>query len=132
MLLKAIPLVYRRRRGRSKRAGARPGPAALVLVAASYVEAMWVRLSFDRAIDISAIVVDQISVDDGPLTGSVWVGSPAATLVDPVTVELPLVELDPSSSVETLLSATAASGIVAADDGGTWAGASALPLPFPE
>jgi hypothetical protein len=30
-----------------------------------------------------------------------------------------------------VLDATAATGIVAVDDGGTWPGVSALPLPYP-
>ena len=106
-------------------------PVALTLVSAEYAEAMWVELGFDRAVDISAIVVDQIEVEDGPVSNAIWQGSGAATLVGPTVVRVPVTEFDPSSSSGTVLNATAATGIVAVDDGGTWAGVSELGLPFP-
>jgi hypothetical protein len=48
----------------------------------------------------------------------------------PVGLRLPLVILNGATGPGTELTATNATGIVAADDGGTWAGVSELGLPF--
>jgi hypothetical protein len=52
-------------------------------------------------------------------------------LSDPQTVNVYLVITGPYSEPNVLLSATENSGIVAADDGGTWAGVTDVPLPYP-
>lgn len=125
---------FRKRRGKRRRrpAPAAPAPAALTLIAAAYVESTYVELTFDRPIDIAALVADQIRVDDGPVSGTLWEGVGAgSTLISPAVVRITLGEFDPSSGTTTVLNATAASGIVAVDDGGTWAGVSDLALPFP-
>jgi hypothetical protein len=57
--------------------------------------------------------------------------SGGAFLVTPTTVEIFLVDPTPASGTGTTLAVTAASGIVAIDDGGTWTGVAGLPLPFP-
>ncbi len=117
---------------RKRRAIGSPGPVALMLVAAEYEESVWVRLTFDRPIDISAMNGSAITVDDGPLSGTLWVGleSPG-TLIGPATVQIELEPYDPSTSAATVLNATAATGIVAEDDGGAWAGVTDVELPFP-
>jgi hypothetical protein len=135
MLTRAYPLIHRKR----KRPAARPRPrtpAALVLVAADFdagaVPAPTLTLSFDRAIDIAEVEPSQVSVDDGPSSGSIWVGGAGTpTLVDPQTVRVPMSEFSASASPATMLTATAASGIRAADDGGTWPGVTDLELPLP-
>ncbi len=125
-----VPLIpFIRRRRRQPRAVA---PAALMLIAAEYQEGVWVRLTFDRPIDISAMNGSAITVDDGPLSGSLWVGLEfSGTLIGPVTVQIELGPYDPSSSVETLLNGAAGNGIVASEGGGTWGGVTNVALPFP-
>jgi hypothetical protein len=54
-----------------------------------------------------------------------------ATLFTPQTVQVPLVSGVLYFGAGTRLSAPATTGIVAADDGGAWAGVSNLVLPFP-
>ncbi len=125
-----VPLIpFIRRRRRQPRAVA---PAALMLVAAEYQEGVWVRLTFDRPIDISAMNGSAITVDDGPLSGTLWVGlEVSGTLIGPATVQIELEPYDPSSSAQTLLNAAAGTGIVAVGDAAAWAGVSDVELPFP-
>ena len=108
-----------------------PPPAPLVLVAATYLDSDWVQLTFDRAVNAAALVAGQVSVDDGQISGSVYAGAGAATMITPQTVQIGLAYVGPSAIGETLLTAGAGTGIVAVDDGGTWAGVSDLSLPFP-
>jgi hypothetical protein len=133
MLLPVTPLVYRKRKNppRPRRKTVAP-PAALTLVAAAYDKnAPFVDLAFDRAIDIDAIDVTQIIVDDDIFTGSRLVGFESAVLVNATTVRLPLNPIDGSMHPDIHLTVGPASGIVAVDDGGTWAGVDTLLLPFP-
>jgi hypothetical protein len=127
------PSPFRKRRGQSKRTPpAPPPPATLVLVEAAYDEvAQTIRLTFDRAIDVAGLVGAQITVDDGAITGTRYEAVGTATLDGPAAVVIGLLELEPSEDPGTLLSAGAGNGIVAIDDGGTWAGVTDLALPFP-
>ena len=104
---------------------------ALSLVAATYEEVVSVSLTFDRAIDIAALDGGQITVDDGAVAGILYAATGVATLTDPQTVRIELVEIGLSSGPGTRLTASAASGIAAVDDGGTWGGVADLELPFP-
>lgn len=106
-----------------------PPPAALTLLAATYQEAAWVTLTFDRAIEIEAVVPEAVVVDDAHFTTSAWTGG-SATLESPTQVRITLVETGPAAGSGTRLSATALTGIVASDDGGTWAGVTDVALPF--
>ncbi|MEA2734154.1 MAG: hypothetical protein QOE14_605 [Humisphaera sp.] len=133
-----LPRPRRRKRDRSLKTLAPyvppappPPPAALVLVGAEYATASTVRLTFDRAIDISALNGPAVVVDDGADTGNAYRGTGYAVLVTPASAELDLVLLGPASGSGTTLSATAASGIVAVNDGGTWAGVISVALPLP-
>jgi hypothetical protein len=104
---------------------------ALTLTAASVASNVTtVTIQFDRAGDIAAINVGAITVGT-ILTGSLYQGSGSATLVDARTVRVPLTEVGEYDPSDVTLFATAATGIVAADDGGTWAGTSGTALPFP-
>jgi len=85
-------------------------------------------LVFDRPINIGGLVGTAILVDDAEQT---YNSSGGAALLDPATVKLTLVSIDDPTGPGILLSASALSGIVAVDDGGTWPGVSNLPLPFP-
>src|SRR4051812_30058406 len=109
-----------------------PPPVALALVSAQYHEEQeWVRLGFDRAIDIAALDPTQVVVDDDDFTGNRLAGVAGATLVNPTTVQVPLDRISSASESNVHLIASATSGIVAVNDGGTWAGASDVALPFP-
>jgi hypothetical protein len=104
--------------------------ADLRLVSATYQSAASVRLTFDRPVKIAALDVSAITVSDGDGTGTLYQGHGSAVMVSPQTVQVPLQGVGMTSGGVTL-TATAATGIVAEDDGGTWAGTSDLPLPFP-
>jgi hypothetical protein len=127
-----VPLFIpaKRRARRTRRA---PGPASLVLVSAEYpieIEGA-ARLRFDREIDIAEFDGTQIIVRDGVNQGSVMNATGPVELSDPQTVTVYLVIIGPYAEANVLLSATGASGIVAADDGGKWPGVTDLALPFP-
>jgi hypothetical protein len=107
-----------------------PPPQALVLVAASFdPDGPEVYLTFDRAIDIAGLIVGAFAVADGP-DGHRLVGFESPFLIAPNQVQVLMHTVDSASGPDVLLSVEAANGIVAADDGGTWAGVSELSLPF--
>jgi len=58
-------------------------------------------------------------------------GQGGATLVDPMTVQVPLDRIGDSSESGVHLFVSASSGIVASGDGAAWAGVRDLALPFP-
>jgi hypothetical protein len=122
----------KRRHRRPPRSPALAAPLALMLVAASYdrtAHLNWVRLRFDRAVEIGGIDVAAVYVNDDD-SDEAYIGGGSASLVTAQEVQVPLVILHGSTGPGTQLTVSAASGIIAADDGGTWAGVSALPLPF--
>lgn len=119
---------FRKRRGRPNLA--RP-TVALTLVAAEYEDAAWVRLTFDRPVDIAGLVGGAILVDDGEIAAVRWAAQGEASLLAPATVQVGLLNVGASSGPDVRLDAGPANGIVAADDGGTWAGVTGLLLPFP-
>jgi hypothetical protein len=104
---------------------------ALTLVSATYQFGDYVRLTFDRAIDIGSLAAGQVVVDDGEFVGQKLVGQGAGTLVEPAIVQIALADDGEASGSDVRLTASAATGIAAADDGGTWAGVADLELPFP-
>lgn len=118
-------------RKRRHRAAPASPVAALMLVSATCEEGSWVRLGFDRAIDIAGLVGSQITVDDGSSTAMRYDATGTATLISPTVVQIELVSLGEWTEPGLTLNATAGTGIVAVDDGGEWAGVVALPLPFP-
>src|SRR4051812_31407669 len=87
------PIAFRRRR---------KAVAGLTLVAASYSTGAWVRLTFDRAINITGIHVAAITVNDDN-SDEAWVGSGVATLFAPQTVQVPLVILHGATGPGTQL-----------------------------
>lgn len=103
---------------------------ALNLVATTYQSGASVRLTFDRAVDLSAIHVTAVYVNDDD-SDEAYTGAGTATRVSAQEVQVPLAILHGSTGPGTQLSVSGASGIVAVDDGGTWSGVSVLPLPFP-
>jgi hypothetical protein len=119
-------------RYRQKIAAAEAAPAvAVALVSASYdLDDGSVILTFDRAVNASALDASAITVNDGEFAAGLFVGSGPATVINPTTIKLFLEEIGGPTVNDVELTATAASGIVAVDDGGTWAGVTALVLPF--
>jgi hypothetical protein len=126
-----LPLNRRRRHAKKPSTQAAP-PAALVLSAASADvddDFGTVTLQFDRAIDVSAIIVTAIQV--GTITtGNLYQGDGSPTFVDAQTVRIALVLYDSYQETNVMLFADADNGIVAVDDGGTWSGTGGTGLPF--
>jgi len=109
-----------------------PAPVALTLVSAAFnPDSPGIVLTFDRAINIDAIAPDQFQVNDDVFTGSLFVGDPDGAGVGGATLSLLMDVAGVASGGQVLLSVSAANGIVAVNDGGTWAGITNLSLPFP-
>jgi hypothetical protein len=106
-------------------------PQTLVLVSASYDENVPVLfLTFDRAIDIAGFVPAQVVVADGVINEGMYGGVGPAELLSPTQVSVPLTYLGSAPVAPITLTASALTGLVAVDDGGTWAGVSGVGLPF--
>lgn len=120
------PTPFRRRR----RVRGVAGPPALVLVAAKYAEALWVRLTFDRPIGDIGIVGSLIVVNDATASGRMWAAEGTATLLMPEAVEIELVDVGEASGEAQVLNAAPGNGITGFD-GGLWPGVTGLVLPFP-
>ncbi len=110
-----------------------PPPVPPVLIEASFdAGTLVLTLGFDRAVDLEALDPSQIGVDDGPGTGLAYVGSGAATVLTPERFTLGMSDAGSSGGMAIVLLASASCGIVAADDGGVWAGTgSGVVLPYP-
>ena len=124
-IIPAKPRVYRRR--------ITPlAIAPLVLVSVDYEpDEPGVNLVFDRAIDISAIDVSAFAIADGNIVGCLWTGTGTPYLPAPNWVQIVLVRGADFSADDVRLTVGAGNGIVAGDDGGTWAGCAGLVLAFP-
>ena len=131
----SITPARRRVRRRRRRVPPAPPPApplALTLVSANYYEGTAeVILVFDRAVDVSGFAAGQVMLDDGQVTFTTYLANGAPFQDGPTTLRLPLDNSGSSSISDVRLTASALTGIVAADDGGTWAGASSINLPWP-
>ena len=122
----------KKHRGHPVRRGQESPPAALVLASATYdIETESVILSFDRAVNVTGFDPAAITVQDGEFAAGLFVGSGPATVVNPTTIQVFLEQIGSPTVPDVELTATAASGIVAVDDGGTWAGVTNVVLPFP-
>jgi hypothetical protein len=71
-----------------------------------------------------------IRVDDNE-SAATYQGTNVASQPDPATAEVTLVFVEDYFGGAKVLTAGANTGIVADDDGGTWAGVTNLALPFP-
>ena len=120
----------RRRARRASPSRAAP-PAGPVLGSASFLaEDPSLQLEFDGFdIDVSSFDPSSIVVND-PASGSVY-HAVSAVVLGGIIVQVLMTPAGPSSGTQTLLDATAATGIRSADDGTEWAGAAGLELPFP-
>src|SRR4051812_18352562 len=87
------PPIFRRRRRFKPSGASAPAPVGpLTLVSAVYNShsPRNVELVFDRAIDISALLKNQIAVFVGS-AHTIYVGTGTPTLLDPVTLHVPLI-----------------------------------------
>ena len=125
------PRTVRKGRRHARPRIAMPG-VALVLVEASYVPSpMLLHLYFDREIDFAAIDGSQIVVDDGQYREVRLNATGGVFAYTPTRVTLQLLEVEPHAPGDVRLTASANTGIVAVDDGGTWPGVIDLSLPYP-
>lgn len=95
-------------------------PAALSLVAATF-EPYGPKIypTFDRPVDILSLVVTAFEVKDGA-NGHRLAGFNTPSFITPSEVFIPMQIVEAFSRPDVLLTAEAANGIVAMDDGGTW------------
>jgi len=131
-MIKPPPIPFRGRKLHRAQGTAPAPPAALVLVEASYGvdEDIRLRLTFDRPIDSAGINGTQITVGIAEY-GYLYNATGTVYVIDPATIDIILVQIGGYEGEADELSATALSGIVAYDDGGTWAGVTDLALPWP-
>src|SRR4051794_18685898 len=99
-------------------------PAPLTIVSASFDSAVpSASITFDREIDISAIVPTAFVINDDLITGNQYTCMEFGASHDgPETVVLNLQVIGSAEGGQVRLNASAANGIVASDDGGTFAG----------
>ena len=123
----AKPRIVRKRRGASATVPA----VELTLVSATYEkDNTSLTLGFDRAISIGAFDGTAIVLDDDAYLSMKFDGTAGAALVNPTTVQIFLSDIGSPTTTGVKLTASALTGIVAVDDGGTWAGGTELELPF--
>ena len=129
------PPIFRKRRGHERPPNAPPPapPAALVLVAAAYDENDAILLlTFDRAVDVSAFDGSAVFLGDPTFNSTAYAGTSPAYLDAPTIVRVILTATGPYFNTEVDLNVSGVNGIVAVDDGGTWAGTGGiLFLPYP-
>ncbi len=132
-MLTIPPPIFRRHhkaKGASVDSPAPPPPPPVgppILLSGLYSDSEWVRLTFDRAVNIDAIEAYYFDVFD-PHNGILFEGNSGATLIAPETVEIILEIIAPWSGSQTLLNAAAGNGIVSAIDASPWAGVSGFVL----
>ena len=113
------------RKNKKRLAIGTPGPVPLVLVSAGYSSNV-LTLQFDRPVNIDLIDLSQFTVDDGVVGHTVLGDGFHPQQPDPVTVLFDVSEQEAYDGSQVLLNASADTGIVAVDDGGTWAGVSGM------
>ena len=123
-----IPML-RRRRGQSRTEPSVPLPAGPVLVGVEYLVSSYVRLTFDRDIDVSGIVPAKVRVNDAEL-GDLMEGSSPVMLLTPQRVEINLLYLSAATGPGLTLTVGPGNGIVALEDGAAWAGVTNVAIPF--
>ena len=128
MLKPSPPKTHHRRPPKPKKRSV-PSQPGLMLQAVLYPanSGQSIHLEFDRDINIGSINVGQILVSDSTLN-KIRQGTGSATLIDSQTVQIDLDDAGAYSGDDDVLNASNDTGIVAVDDGGTWAGVSDYPV----
>jgi hypothetical protein len=126
MLLPPVPLIYRKRRGRTR---AKRKPNFPVLMLALYDPKVSIVLGFDREIDVSGMDGSQIVITDGALTSSQYAATGTVTQTAPNRVRIRLNDIAHFEGTGIVLNVSAANGIVAVG-GGAWGGCTDLQLPY--
>jgi len=106
-------------------------PLALQLVEASFdtADGVYLRLTFDRAIDASGLNGSAIQLGVNEF-GYLYNATGGFEMYAPEIINILMVQTGGWEGGD-VMNATGATGIVAVDDGGVWAGVSDLALPFP-
>jgi hypothetical protein len=121
----------RQRVVRKRRGAQAPVATGPVLLAASYAPGdLILSLTFDRAVDVSAIVPGQLIVVDGEQDIE-WGGTAEAWQDSPESLSMIMIENGEYTGEGTKLTVTSSSGIVAAEGGAAFAGVSDVELPYP-
>ena len=128
IFLPAKPRISRKRR--AVLASSNEPGAPLTLVSGVWEVGGLVTLTFDRAVDVAGIVPTAFIVHDGP-TGFSYQGISVYDHSTPQTVTVEMGGIAEYEGPRVLLDAASANGIVAVDDGGTFAGVTGLELPWP-
>jgi hypothetical protein len=128
-IIPAKPRVRRKRK--SAAAMSVVGPPVLVAAVYDNDDGPRVTLTFDRAVSVPVLDGGQLIVREND---NVYDGAGGAIPLDAVTVRVSLVLQDISPGTGIRLTASATTGIVAADPpvgGAAWVGVTDLALPFP-
>jgi hypothetical protein len=105
-------------------------PVPLTLVAASYdAGAQELHMTFDHAVDSESVVAVWLFRVSDPTSAMNWSGVSAA-FPSPIEVVITMSAADAYFGSDQLLNVPMDNGVVAEDDGGTWAGCSDRTLPF--
>ena len=131
MISPSVPKFRKRHKPLKAKGSPSPSPAALVLVSAAYDEVgATLALTFDRAVDASGLDAAQLIVLDGTFNATKFGGIGPASVLSPTSISVALEWVDDAPLGPVMLDASALTGIVAVDDGGTWAGVMELGLPY--
>ena len=118
-------------RGKHRRTRRKAAAAALTLAGASFdAGTLVLRLTFNKAVDVTDIFPGNLQVDDA-VSGTQYEGQGMVTQPSPSVVEVVMSEVQAQAYPDTRLRALAPTGIVAVADKEAWAGVSHLLLPFP-
>jgi hypothetical protein len=129
MLLVPPPKIRQRRSWPGAATAVAP-VAPLSLLSAVYDPVgLTLTLSFDRAVSVAGMVGSQLTVSDGVHNGHVFAAT-GLVAVNAGVVQVGLVAGASAKGPKVLFSAGAGNGIVAVNDGGKWAGATGLVLPY--
>ena len=125
------PVKFRRRR--YVKAPKLPVASGPVLLAAGFdLLEVTLTLVFDRPVNSDLIDVSQFEVLDWTDSGRMYTAfgsdEPAVAVG---SVRLSMQDAGPTTEGPSVMNATSANGIVAADDGAAWPGVMELGLPFP-